>query len=181
MVVDDEDAYVEAYATWLRDRYQVETATSGTAALEQLDDEIDVMLLDRRMPTMSGDAVLEMIRERGYGCQIAMITAVDPDFDIVNLPFDDYLVKPVSRTELFDVVEALLTRAKYTSQVQECFSLVSKKAALESVMDRDQLASAAEYCKLLERIEMVETSIDETLTTLIDEGQVRLAYTDITP
>lgn len=179
LVVDDEEAYVDAYATWIGERYRVKTATSGESAIEQLDTDVDVVLLDRRMPGLSGDEVLRTIRNRGFDCRVAMITAVEPDFDIVGMGFDEYLVKPVSRKDLFDVVETLLTRAEFDARVQECFSLVSKKTALESVMDPDQLRTADEYRRLKERIDQIESRMNETLDDLIDRGKVAAAYYDI--
>ena len=152
LVVDDEDAYVDAYATWLGERYRVKTATSGKRAIEQLDTKVDVVLLDRRMPGLSGDEVLRSIRDR---------------------------VKPVSRDDLFDIVDTLLTRAEFDARVQECFSLVSKKAALESVMDAKHLQAAEEYRRLKERIERIESEMNETLDDLIDRGKVAAAYYDI--
>lgn len=179
LVVDDEEAYVDAYATWLGERYRVKTATSGERAIDQLDIEVDVVLLDRRMPGLSGDEVLRSIRDRSFDCRVAMITAVEPDFDIIEMGFDEYLVKPVSRDDLFDIVETLLTRAEFDARVQECFSLVSKKTALESVMDTDHLQAAEEYQRLQERIQRIETEMNETLDDLIDRGKVAAAYYDI--
>ncbi len=45
---------------------------------------------------MSGDEVLDTIAERGIDPAVVMVTAVDPDFDIVEMPFDEYLTKPVT-------------------------------------------------------------------------------------
>ncbi len=179
LVVDDEDAYVDAYASWLGDRYRVKTATSGERAIEQLDTGVDVVLLDRRMPGVSGDEVLRSIRDRSFDCRVAMITAVEPDFDIIEMGFDEYLVKPVSRDDLFDLVDTLLTRAEFEARVQECFSLVSKKTALESVMDAKHLQAAEEYRRLKKRIEHIESEMNETLDDLIDRDKVAAAYHDI--
>ena len=179
LVVDDDNAYVDAYATWLRERYRVRTATSGEAALKNLDSTVDVVLLDRRMPEVSGSEVLRQIRDHGYDCRIAMITAVEPDFDIIGMGFDEYLIKPVSRGNLFDIVDTLLTRTELDARVQECFSLVSKKTTLESVMDRDQLEGTEEYRRLQNRINQIETRMNDSLDDLIDRGKVAAAYYDI--
>ncbi len=66
LVVDDEQGLADLYANWLEDRYTVHTSYNGTDALETLSQEIDVVLLDRRMPDMSGDEVLTEIRNRGF-------------------------------------------------------------------------------------------------------------------
>lgn len=38
---------------------------------------------------------------------IGMVTAVEPTMDIVDLPFDDYIVKPVDRETLLDLLKHL--------------------------------------------------------------------------
>ena len=80
--------------------HDVRTAYGGEEALEKADEDVDLVFLDRQMPDMSGDDVLERVRERGLDCRVVMVTAVDPDFDIVEMPFDDYLTKPVMRDDV---------------------------------------------------------------------------------
>ena len=58
MLVDDEPTLVDLYETFLSGEYDVRTATGGTEALEVMDESVDVALLDRRMPELSGDEVL---------------------------------------------------------------------------------------------------------------------------
>ena len=106
LVIDDEERVGQAFALWLDD-YRVETATSGEAGLELMDDGVDVVLLDRHMPGLSGSEVLERIREVGYDCRVAMVTAVDPELGIADLPFDAYVTKPVDRSDLVGAVERL--------------------------------------------------------------------------
>jgi len=78
--------------------HEVRTAYSGEEALEKVDEDVDIVLLDRLLPDLPdlpGDEVLERVRERGLDCRVVMVTAVDPDFDIVELPVDEYIHKPV--------------------------------------------------------------------------------------
>lgn len=112
LVVEDEEAVVEAYAMWLSDVAEVRTATGGREALELVDDDVDAVLLDRRMPDLSGDETLAEIRERGYDCRVAMVTAVDPAVDVnaVDASFETYLTKPVTKEEIVDAVGELLER-----------------------------------------------------------------------
>lgn len=53
-----------------------------------IDEDVDVVLHDCRMPDRSGGQTLERIREQGYDCRVAMVTAVDLDFDIVEMDFE---------------------------------------------------------------------------------------------
>ncbi|QSG05737.1 HalX domain-containing protein [Halapricum desulfuricans] len=170
LVVDDEPDVADAYAAQLRDRYTVRTAYGGQQALEAVDETVDVVLLDRRMPEQSGDDVLESLRSKGVETRVAMVTAVDPDFDVIEMPFDDYLTKPVSRTELFDTVERLLTCAKYDEQFQEFYSLTSKLATLQANKSQSELENSEEFAELTERRENVRKQLDRTLSEFNDDA-----------
>ena len=165
LVVEDEPDLADLYAAWLGDEYRVRTAYGGREALDQLDEadnEVDAILLDRRMPGLSGDEVLTAVRDRGIDCRVAMVTAVEPDFDILEMGFDDYLVKPVTSDTLRETVEGLLRRGEYDSEVQELFSLTSKKAMLEAEKSATDLADNAEYQRLTDRIEELRERADES-------------------
>jgi len=168
LVVEDEPDLAELYAIYLSDVYEVQTATNGETALELVDDGIDVVLLDRRMPDMTGDEVLDEIRTRGINSQVAMITAVEPDTDILEMPFDDYLVKPVTQEDLHGLVEVLLRRADYDDRSQEFFRLASKKAALESAPDVS-VGEVDEYKELTQRMEEIRAELDDTLADLSED------------
>ncbi|SEK66534.1 bacterio-opsin activator domain-containing protein [Haloferax larsenii] len=164
LVVDDDKDLADTCQYWLDDgRYTVETAYGGTAALERLDDSIDVVLLDRRMPSISGDDVLDEIRARDIDCRVAMMTAVEPDTDIVDMPFDAYLVKPVSESEVTETVEELLVRSGFEAEVREYFALESTEEALES-RDVEELRHPNALGDLRDRLDAIrnehETAIE---------------------
>ncbi|UPV76481.1 HalX domain-containing protein (plasmid) [Halorussus limi] len=179
LVVDDEQDVADLYAMWLQDDYRVLSAYEGDDALTVLDDTVDVVLLDRRMPGQSGDEVLEVIRDRDINCRVVMVTAVKPDFDILEMGFDDYLVKPVSKDELHEVVEQMLTRVDYGAQLQEYFSLVSKKAVLESEKDPETLYANEEYTELETEIEELGAEVDDTRGQLDDHDDFVGAFQDL--
>ncbi|ELY99049.1 response regulator receiver protein [Natrialba chahannaoensis JCM 10990] len=148
LIVEDEPDLANLYTVWLGDEYDTRMASNGSEALELIDESVDVVLLDRRMPELSGDTVLETISERELDCSIAMVTAVEPDFDIVSMGFDDYLVKPVSKDELLQAVERLEVRATYDEELQELFTLAEKKALLDTEKTPEQLADSEAYERL---------------------------------
>ncbi|NHN41313.1 response regulator [Halorubellus sp. JP-L1] len=133
LVVDDDADLAETYALWLREHVAVHTAFDGADALDALAAfDVDVVLLDRRMPSMSGDALLAAMRDRGHDQRVAMVTAVEPALSVVEMPFDDYLVKPVGRDALLSTVEALLALDEHADAFREYFALESKLAVLEA-------------------------------------------------
>jgi DNA-binding response OmpR family regulator len=179
LVVDDEQDVADLYAMWLQDHYRVRSAYEGDEALDVLDDSVDVVLLDRRMPGQSGDEVLAVIRERDLDCRVVMVTAVKPDFDILEMGFDDYLVKPVSKDELHEIVERMLTRVDYGAQLQEYFSLVSKKSVLESEKDPETLRGNEEYAELRDDIEELGEEVDDTREQLDGHDDFVGAFQDL--
>mgnify|MGYP006283040813 FL=1 len=176
LVVEDEADLADLYAAWLGDDYRVRTAYGGREALESLDSEIDVVLLDRRMPGLSGDEVLDAIGERGIDCQVAMVTAVEPDFDVLEMGFDDYLVKPVAREELLETVGDLERRSTYDAGVQELFSLSSKKALLEAEKTDSELAENEEYQQLTDRLADLRSKLDTTIDEMDDNEEFETLF-----
>lgn len=175
LVVEDEPDLASLYSAWLREACTVRTAYSGAQALDAIDEEIDIVLLDRRMPGLSGDEVLETIRDRGLDIRVAMVTAVEPDFDIVGMGFDDYLVKPVSERDLMETVDQLLLRSTYDEQMQDYFALASKKAVLDAEKPEAELRASEEYARLEDRLAVLRTEIDDTVSELSDvEGYRRI-------
>jgi DNA-binding response OmpR family regulator len=172
LVVEDEPDLADLYAAWLGDEYRVRTAYGGNEALDVLDeagDDVDALLLDRRMPGLSGDEVLDAVTDRGIECRVAMVTAVEPDFDILEMGFDDYLVKPVTSDTLRDTVKTLLTRNDYDAGVQDLFSLTSKKAMLEAEKSASELADNEEYQELTARIDELRDDVDRSLEAVTED------------
>jgi DNA-binding response OmpR family regulator len=169
LVADDDGDVADLYATWLQGRYEVRVAYGGTEALEALDGSVDVFLLDRQMPGLAGDEVLERVRERGLDVRVVMVTAVDPDFDILDMPFDDYLVKPVTREDVTDAVATMLARASYDETLREYFALAEKKATLEAEKPARELERSERYAALTERVRRLETRADVALSRVGDD------------
>ncbi len=169
LVVDDEQDIADLYATWLGMEHDVRKAYGGEEALDKVDADVDIVFLDRQMPTFSGDEVLEAIRERGLDARVVMVTAVDPDFDIVEMPFDDYLTKPVMREDLDRAVETMMERDGYDDTLREYFALTSKKATLEAEKTPSELQDNDEYREMVERVEELEGEADEAVSGFDDD------------
>ncbi|WP_254530228.1 response regulator [Natrinema gelatinilyticum] len=179
LIVEDEPDLANLYAAWLGGECDVETAYDGNEALDAIDEDIDVVLLDRRMPGLSGDTVLDTIRNRSLDCRVAMVTAVEPDFDIIEMGFDDYLVKPVSKKELIRIIEQLVLRAMYDEQLQEFFALASKKALLDDQKTEAERQSSQEYAELNDRIAVLRVRVNDTVQELLEQDGYRQLCQDI--
>jgi DNA-binding HxlR family transcriptional regulator/DNA-binding response OmpR family regulator len=131
LVADDNEQISTMHTEWLEDSYTVRTARDGEQALRRLDTDVGVVVLDRRMPGLSGGEVLDWIRSQRYDIRVVIVTSEDPTPDILDMEFDEYLTKPVLKQELRDVVADLFERRQYSAQLQEYLAIRSKQALLE--------------------------------------------------
>lgn len=174
LIVDDDPQVRQLYTTYLADSYTVVTAPNGEDALDAVDTATDLVVLDRRMPGLSGDEVLEKIRARGLDCPVIMVTAVDPGADIIRLPFNEYLMKPISIEELQETVQRTLTLARRDIQMQEYFALQSKRLALEADPVADELETNDAYTDLVDQIDRLHDRIDPPIQEFEEEFATQL-------
>ena len=170
LVVDDERMVADSFELQLERWYAVRTAHGGEEALELVDDDVDVVLLDRRMPDVSGDEVLAELRERGLDVQVVMVTAVDADFDILSMPCDGYVEKPIGGEALRDAIEKQLAVRRYDRRVAEFFATADKLAALETDKPAGTLESHEEYVELKRRHETLEAELGTLFETVDDDA-----------
>ena len=163
LLVDDEEEVADVYALRLETEYETRVAYGGEDALETIDVDVDVVLLDRRMPDLSGDEVLAKIREKGYDCRVIMLTAVDPGLDILEMPFDDYLCKPVEKEDLVSAIEQQLKIQEYDEQLSEYFEVTSKLALLESELPPRELEENDQLARLRDRADELEAEMSDLL------------------
>ena len=129
LIVDDEVEIAELLKESLQKHgYVCHTAPGGAQALEKLAGEsIDLVLIDIMMPTMTGLTLFRHIKELYPDLAVIFVTAVDD----LNLAVEhlktgayDYIVKPVTRSRLWQAVEETLEK---------------RDAALEEAQHRDGL------------------------------------------
>ena len=113
LIVDDEPMNIKMVEVILKDTpmYQVVGATSGMEALKMLDaHEIDLILLDVKMPEMDGFATMELIRQK-YNMPIVLMTG-DRNIETIEratkLGVDDYLTKPFLPLALKEIIHSTL-------------------------------------------------------------------------
>lgn len=166
LIVDDEPEIVELYTHRLQSEFDIRTAYGGLEAVEVADESVDVVLLDRRMPELSGDEVLRVLRERGLDCRVIMTTAVDPGLDIVSMPFDDYLCKPIDHGQLKTAIEQQLRAVEYDEGISAYFAAVAKLQVLESSLPQPELERNEEYVALQSRAAELREATERTLNDL---------------
>jgi DNA-binding NtrC family response regulator len=126
MLVDDEAPFVETMAKRLEKRsLDVKTALSGPAALDILNQKpnIDVVVLDVKMPGMDGLETLQKIRANFPLTEVIMLTAhatVESAIEGMKLGAFDYLMKPCDMNRLMDIVtEATRKKRSHEEKIRE--------------------------------------------------------------
>jgi DNA-binding HxlR family transcriptional regulator/DNA-binding response OmpR family regulator len=175
LVADDDRRLADMHAEWLDREYEVRVAYAGDEALRALDDDVDLVVLDRRMPGLPGDELVDWIRDNHLDCRIVMLTSRNPDTDIVDLGFDEYLTKPTGRSEVLKTVDTVLDRQEYDALVREYLALRSKQALLRAELSYETREENDEYGRLVTRVEELETEIDDVpddvLRPIVTEGE----------
>ncbi|WP_276299331.1 response regulator [Halorussus lipolyticus] len=96
LIVDDNRALADGFASVLSERYETLTAYTAEEARESLHEGIDAVLLDRRLPDAPGEELLGEIRDAEFDCRVAVISATPPSG---SLDCDTYVTKPLSGVE----------------------------------------------------------------------------------
>jgi DNA-binding response OmpR family regulator len=115
LLVEDEQPLAGYIAVGLRKHgFAVDIALDGRTALDKCElTAYDVVVLDRDLPGVHGDAVCRQLAERGAS-RVLMLTAsgsVSDRVDGLTLGADDYLGKPFAFSELVARVRALVRRS----------------------------------------------------------------------
>jgi DNA-binding response OmpR family regulator len=115
LVAEDARSLADRVAEGLRDQgMAVDIARDGLDAAAKLDvNAYDVVVLDRDLPGIHGDALCQMITSRDHRAMVLMLTASGSPDDRVSglrLGADDYLTKPFHFPELVLRIHALARR-----------------------------------------------------------------------
>ncbi|HEX8477009.1 MAG TPA: response regulator, partial [Telluria sp.] len=117
LLVDDEPRLLSSLYELLRPfNYNMVTASTGAAALAELGKvRFDLILLDLRLPDMSGHQVMDFINEKGIDGDVIVMSGevgIDAAIGALKRGAYDYLRKPYSREELLKTVGNALQKRR---------------------------------------------------------------------
>lgn len=167
LIVDDEAAVRDALCSWFeKDGYVAEGAADGIAGLRKMSERSwDIVLLDIKMPSISGLEVLQRIREIDSDIVCIMITAyasVDTAVEALKAGAFDYVVKPVDPDDLTRMVRRALDQRQLRREN------LSLRTQLKALAPEDQLIGKSR--KILELQEIIE-SVAQTDVGVMIRGE----------
>src|SRR6201987_622741 len=147
--------------------YHVSEAEAGEPGLKMAQQESpDLVLLDVRMPDMSGLEVLDQLKKNGDARAVIMITA-DPQLDDVKAALKlgayDFVGKPLDFDELHVVIKNALETTRLRSEVESLRGEVRRRAGYHNVIGVSQKMS-----ELLGFVSKIATS---EATTILVQGE----------
>ncbi len=123
LIVDDEVEFLETLVKRLRKRkLAVNGVTSGEAALEQLKQTpVDIVVLDVKMPGMSGLDTLREIKKRYSLLEVIMLTGhanMEVAIEGMDVGAFDYLMKPIEIDELVYKIQDAFKRKRLNEKAE---------------------------------------------------------------
>lgn len=105
VVAEDDPDLRTTFTLWCSQHdWQVDATGEGETALRKVDESVDVLVLDRRMPDLSGSDVLERLPQTDFDGKVIVVTAHEPDDQVREADVDIYLQKPIYEDDFVEAV-----------------------------------------------------------------------------
>lgn len=170
LVIDDNHDLADMCSSWLHEDYDVRTAYDGKEGLRQFGPEVDIAIVDRRLPGIEGDRISTLMTRENPLCRTVILTSKQPDFDVIGFDFDRYLTKPTTREELRSVVAELLEQREDPTNARKYFALRAKQVVLEATKLREDLDGDDRYQRLHERTERLAAQFDGDIDRAVERA-----------
>jgi DNA-binding response OmpR family regulator len=156
LLVEDERKVASFIARALKENtYAVDVAETGQKALELGGDApYDAILLDVRLPDLSGIEVCRELRQRGIEAPVMMLTArglVEQRVEGLDAGADDYLTKPFVLAELLARVRALVRRGFHSGNAKLSYAdLILDRHRRRAMRDKESIPLTSREFAILE-------------------------------
>jgi DNA-binding NtrC family response regulator len=167
LIVDDDPLLQASLEEVLSENYDARIVGSGEEALRVLQStDVDLTLLDIRLPGITGIETLGRIREATKDAAVIMMTAYEDVKSVISsmkLGAFDYLVKPLDIEELELIIERALETVKLKREVEELRKQFVKDYNLENIVAQSPTMKLA--------LRMADTIARSYDTTVLIEGE----------
>ncbi|MEZ3163935.1 response regulator [Halorubrum sp. RMP-47] len=167
LIVEDDHEQATEYAGWL-EGYAVRIAADGEGALDALDSDVDVVLLDGDLADPPAGKLLGQLRARRPDCQVGLLSGTSVGDEILRLDMDEYVPRPLDRDELREAVARLVDHGAVEGAVKTYLALVARRRRIEARRDEADLGDDERYRELTGEIAARRRQIDTLLTEIDD-------------
>jgi len=141
LIVEDESLIRWSLRQKFEERgYRVSEAETGTAALEALDSGVyDLIMLDYRLPDMTGLELLRKLRGMDTDVVVIMMTAystIESAVEAIKLGAYDYVAKPFQMDQLMHTVDKALATTQLRREVRELRRHLQQEFGIDSIIGR---------------------------------------------
>lgn len=134
--------------------YQVNDVETGQGGLDALDADIyDLIMLDYKLPDMTGLDVLEKLRQTDRDVVVIMMTAyssIESAVDAIKLGAYDYMAKPFDMDQLLRTADKALETTKLRREVRELRRHIQHEFGIDRIIGRH--ASMLELFEVIDRV-----------------------------
>jgi DNA-binding HxlR family transcriptional regulator/DNA-binding response OmpR family regulator len=163
LIVENERMVATILADYFPGSYDVRSVQTGEGAIEEHTDGTDLLIVDRKLDGISGDDVAARIKAEHERQLVLCVSGVEPDNDICELRYDDYIHKPVEEDEMKARVELLFSRTELEATERTYLSLRSKQIALTGAHGKSATKMTG-FQNCTARIEELDLSAEEKQT-----------------
>jgi len=140
LIIDDDHLIRKTLSAHLSKSYEVSLAEDGEGGLQQYDENMpDLVVLDIRLPDMSGLEVLSKIREKNKNANVIIMTAFDDmktTVEAIRLGAFEYLVKPLDYVELDLTVSKAFQMQSLEDKVSYLVEEQQKEYTIDNIIGR---------------------------------------------
>lgn len=110
LLAEDDAKMRGIYRSWLADdsRWSVREAEDGAEVLRDLDVEVDVLVLDRDLPEVSGPELVDQLPETRFNGLVLVVSGYEQDEFLRETDVAGYLTKPFSKAMFMESLEKQL-------------------------------------------------------------------------
>lgn len=163
-IVDDEPSILKLLSFWVKDKwgYKIKTFENGLDALNSLNEEPSLVLLDIMLPEESGLTILKHIKTKKPDLPVIMLSAqgsVDVALESIRLGAYDYFPKPIDSNRLEPAIKNAIKNYDLIKEINLLKESNKKEYAFDNIISQDQ--------KMQNVFKMVSKVLDNDITVLI--------------
>lgn len=162
LVVDDDVAFGTMLCEAIVERgYEVERATSAEEGISKIEQgQFDIILLDVRLPGMSGLEALPIIRRTDPQADVIVMTAYsekDPGLEAIKNGAYDFFTKPFSLAEMEIVIKRAVEKRRLQERIQALQKTLRREGPSAKIIGQSE--AIKRVVALVERLARLETTV----------------------